>query len=207
MKRTLANRPVAAMVVVFSVIDALILRSNPFGDGSIPWIGAIAVALAGNAVLAYGVASWAAPYIASSGGSAGAATADPRSVSFAEIWMSFALMIVGVIAMLAVDFASRDLIISPTQRSERNAELVRETVQQHAPQEFQLLLTAADTWKLSENTYRSCIPSSKDETKYWCVLVRGDEKSLKVTRYGPGIGNAEQFLIWHPEYKGKRKAD
>ena len=127
MKRTLANRPVAAIVVVFSVIDALILRSNPFGDGTIPWIGAIAVALAGNAVLAYVVAGWAAPYIASSGGSAGAAAADPHSVRFAEIWMSFALMIVGVIAMLAVDFASRDLIISPTQRSERNAELVRET--------------------------------------------------------------------------------
>ncbi|MBI5310661.1 MAG: hypothetical protein HZB14_06500 [Actinobacteria bacterium] len=207
MKRTLANRPIAAMVVVFSVVDALILRGNPFGNGTIPWIGAIAVAIAGNAVLAYVVAGWSAPYLVSSGGSAGAAAADPRSVSFAEIWMSFALMTVGVIALLAVDFASRDLIVSPTQRSERNAELVRDTVREHAPQEFQLLLTAADTWKMSENTYRSCIPSSKDQSKYWCVLVRGDEKSLKVTRYGPGTGNAEQFLIWHPEYRGKRKAD
>lgn len=207
MKRTLANRPVAAMVVVFSVIDALILRSNPFGDGTIPWVGALAVALTGNGVLAYVVASWSAPYIASSGGSAGAATADPRSVGVAEIWMSFALMVVGVVTLLAVDFASRDLIVSPTQRSERNAELVRDTVREHAPDEFQLLLTAADTWKMSENTYRSCIPSSKDETKYWCVLVQGDSKSLKVTRYGPGTGNAEQFLIWHPEYRGKRKAD
>lgn len=207
MKRTLKNRPVAAIVAVFSVFGALILRGNPFGDGTIPWAGAIAVSLAGNAVLAYGVASWAAPYLASSGGSAGAATADPRAVRTAEIAMSAALMAVGLISLLAVEFANRDLIVSPTQRSERNAVLVRETVEKHAPKEFQLLLTAADTWKLSENAYRSCVPSSKDESKFWCVLVQGDDKSLKVTRYGPGVGNAEQFLIWHPEYRGKRKAD
>lgn len=207
MKRTLANRPVAAIVVVFSAIDALILRGNPFGDGTIPWIGAAAVSLAGNAVLAYLVAGWAAPYLVSSGGSAGAAGADPRAVSFAEVWMSFALMSISVVALFAVEFANRDLIVSPTQRSERNALLVRETVKEHAPEEFQLLLTAADTWKMSENTFRSCVPSSRDDSKYWCVLVQGDESSLKVTKFGSDTGNAEQFLIWHPEYRGKRKAD
>lgn len=207
MRSTLGNRPLLALVAVFSVIDAQIMRGNPFGEGGIPWIGAIAVAVAGNALLAYVLSGWAAPYLVSSGGSEGAAAADPRSVRFAEIWMSFVLMAIGSLTLFAVDFANRDLIISPTQRSERNAVLVRETVEAHAPAEFQPLLTAADTWKMSERTYRSCVPSSKDDTKYWCVLVQGDDTSLKVAKYGPGVGNAEQFLIWHPEYRGKRKAD
>jgi hypothetical protein len=207
MKRTLANRPVAAMVVVFSVVGALILRSNPFGEGTIPWAGAIVVSLAGNVVLAYVLTGWAAPYLASSGGSQGARQASPSAVIVTERWFAATAMLFGVLALLAVDLASRDLIISPTQRSERNAMLVRDTVRKHAPREFQLLLTAADTWKLSENTYRSCVPSSRDESKYWCVLVQGGATKLRVTHYGPGISNAEQLLRWHPQYRGKQRAN
>lgn len=207
MKRALANRTVAAMVVAFSVVGTLILRADPFGDGSIPWIGAMVVSLAGNFFLAFVLTGWAAPYLASSGGSQGAREAEPRAVAVAERWLAAGLMAMGLVTLSAVDFASRDLIVSPTQRTERNAQLVRDTVQKHAPKEFLPLLTAADTWKLSESTYRSCVPSARDDTKYWCVLVQGDASSLRVTRYGPGIANAEQFLRWHPEYRGKRRAD
>ncbi|MBK5230327.1 MAG: hypothetical protein JJE27_04045 [Thermoleophilia bacterium] len=207
MKRTLANRPVAAITVVFSVAGALILRSNPFGDGTIPWTGAIVVSLAGNVVLAYGVTGWAAPYLATSGGAQGARQAVPRAVVVTERWLAAMVMTVGILVLLAMDLTSRDLIISPTQRSERNAQLVRETVSKHAPREFQLLLTAADTWKLSDRAYRSCVPSSRDESKFWCVLVQGNSTKLSVTRYGPGISNAEQFLRWHPRYRGKRQAN
>ncbi|MFY9489091.1 MAG: hypothetical protein WAP35_10425 [Solirubrobacterales bacterium] len=211
MRRTLSNRLsnrlVAVMVAGFSVIAALMLRANPFGDGTIPWTGAIAVALAGNALLAYVVVGWAAPYIASTGGRAGADAASPRATAVAERWLTATLLGVGLLAIFAVDFANRDLIISPTQRTQRNAMLVRDTVEAKAPEEFKLLLTAADTWKMSKNTYRSCVPSSKDESRNWCVLVQGTSTKLRVTRYGPGPSNAEQFLIWHPEMRGKRKAD
>lgn len=207
MKRTLANRSVAAITVAFSAVGALVLRGNPFGEGTIPWPGAVLVSLAGNLVLAYVLTPWAAPYLASSGGPQGARAAAPRAVAIAERLLAAGLMLMGLITLLAVDFASRDLIVSPTQRTERNAKLVRDTVRKHAPDEFQLLLTAADTWKLSENAYRSCVPSSRDKRKHWCVLVQGDESSLRVTRYGPGISNAEQFLRWHPDYRGKRRAD
>ncbi|MBI4898366.1 MAG: hypothetical protein HY827_08360 [Actinobacteria bacterium] len=207
MRRTLANRPVAAMAALFSVVGALILRGNPFGEGTIPWPGAALVSLAGNLVLAYVLTPWAAPYLASSGGREGARAAAPRAVAVAERLLAAGLMLMGLVTLLAVDLASRDLIVSPTQRTERNAQLVRDTVRRHAPDEFQLLLTAADTWKLSENAYRSCVPSSRAKRKYWCVLVRGDGSSLRVTRYGPGISNAEQFLRWHPDYRGKRRAD
>ncbi|MFY9265845.1 MAG: hypothetical protein WAO61_10540 [Solirubrobacterales bacterium] len=207
MRRTLSNRPVAALVAVFSVLAAMMLHANPFGEGTIPWLGAILISLAGNVVLAYVLAGWAAPYLASTGGRAGAQRAAPRAIAAAERWTAGVLLAVGLLAIYAVDFANRDLIISPTQRLERNAVLVRETVKAKAPREFQLLLTAADTWKLSENTFRSCVPSSKDESRHWCVLVRGDSTGLSVARYGPGLSNAAQFLAWHPEYRGRRRAD
>lgn len=207
MRRTLSNRPVAMIAGIFSVPAALLLRANPFGTGTIPWSGAILVAVAGNLVLAYVVTSWTAPYLASSGGREGALKADPRAVAIAERGMATALMVVALAALFAVDFASRDLIITSTDRAERNAELVRDTVHAKAPREFQPLLTAADTWKLSEHAYRTCIPSAEDETKWWCVLVQDDTRNLKVTRFGPGESNAEQFLKWHPEQRDKRRDD
>jgi hypothetical protein len=160
-------------------------------------------------VLAYTLTSWAAPYMVSTGGRQGADTADPHAVTVAEDVIAATLMSVGVIALLAVSFASSDLIITPTERTQKNAELVKRTVEAQAPQEFQPLLTAADTWKMSERTLRTCVPSSLDEEKQWCVLVHSDPDgdNLKVVRVGPGISNAAQFLEWHPEYKGKRRAD
>jgi hypothetical protein len=161
--------------------------------------------LAANAVLAYVLTSWAAPYLASTGGKQGALNASRRSVAVAERWVAATLLSVGVLAMLAVSFTSRDLIITPTEKLQRNAELVQKTVQSQAPQEFQRLLTAADTWKMSARTYRTCVPSSADEKKSWCVLIEGTDNSLRVVRYGPGPSNAEQFLKWHPDYKPKRR--
>lgn len=207
MRRTLSNRPVAMIAGIFSVPAAVLLHANPFGDGEIPWPGAIVVALAGNLALAFLVASWTAPYLASSGGREGARNADPRAVAIAERGMAAALMVVALAALFAVDFASRDLIVTPTQRAERNAELVRDTVRAKAPSEFQQLLTAADTWKLSERTYRTCVPSATDRRKWWCVLARGGIDELRVVQFGPGISNAEQFLRWHPELRRKRGAD
>lgn len=207
MRRTLSNRPVAAIVILFSLPASVLLHADPFGNGTIPWPGAIVVAVAGNLVLAYVAASRTAPYLASSGGREGALHADPRAVTIAERGMAAALMIVALAALFAVDFAASDIIITPTQRAERNAELVRDTVRAKAPRQFQLLLTAADTWKLSESTYRTCVPSAQDQRKWWCVLVQDGSSGLAVKRYGPGISNAEQFLEWHPEQRGKRRAD
>ena len=201
MQRTLSNRTVAALVVGFSVIGTVILHSNPFGTGQIPWIGAVIVSLAGNSVLAYALTGWAAPYVASTGGRRGAEQADPRAVETAEDWIAATLMSVGVVALLAVSFTSRDLIITPTDHTQKNAELVKHTVELHAPRDYQSLLTAADTWKVNPQTLRTCVPSAKDHKQFWCVVVRGEGIKLRVISYGPGISNAAQFLKTHPNYK------
>ena len=79
MKRTLSNRPVAAIVAVFTIISAWLLHGNPFGTGTISWPVALVVAFVGNCFLAYLLAAWAAPYLASTGGQSGAEDADPAT--------------------------------------------------------------------------------------------------------------------------------
>jgi hypothetical protein len=206
MKRTLSNRPVAVLVAVFTVIVTPILHSNPFGGGTIDWPFAFIVALAGNLFLAYVLSSWAAPYLASTGGKAGAETADPDSVKVAERWTAGTLMVFGAIAMLSVGLASSDVIVTPTERTQKNAQLVKRVVELKAPQKYQELVGSADTWKMSEKTLRTCVPEPSGDLHHgWCVLIKANGDDLKVVSSGPGLSNAAQFLKWHPGYKPPRQ--
>lgn len=205
MKRTFSNRPVAVIVIVFTLSSGWLLHENPFGDGTIAWPVALLVALVGNLFFAYVIASWAAPFLASTGGSAGAAAADPRSVAIAERWTAGTLLLFGTLALVAVSLASKPVVITPTQRLERNAQLVRETVMQHAPEAYQRQLNGADTWKMSDRTYRTCVPTPNSVETGWCVLVQLQDGELRVVRYGPGKSNAAQALEWHPDWKNQRR--
>src|SRR6476659_1621855 len=170
MKRTFSNRPVAAIVAVFTLISAWLLHSNPFGDGTIGWPLAILVALLGNLFLAYVLAAWAAPYLASTGGQAGAENADPHDVVIAERWTAGTLLFLSSLALLSVGLASTEVVITPTKRLEQNAELVRRTVESQAPAAYKRQLSGADTWKMSPRTYRSCVPTPEKIATGWCVV-------------------------------------
>lgn len=195
----LGNRAVAVIVLIFSVIGAKLLHENPFGDGTIAWPIAFIVALAGNMVLAYVATPWAAPYLASAGGREGAAAADPHSVRVAERWMAGTLMLFGIFSLLAVAFAASDIVVTPTVRLERNAELVRRTVEAQAPAKYVPMLPAADTWKMSERTLRTCVPPPGDKGESYCVVVRSEGDTVTLVKSGVALSNAEQALEWHPD--------
>lgn len=199
MTRTLKNLVVGALVIGFTALSAYLLHGNPFGDSDISWPVSIGVAFVVNCFLAYVLAAWAAPYLASTGGRAGAQGADPHAVAVAERWTSGTLMAFGALSLISIGLATSDVVITPTQRLEKNAELVRETVNAHAPKRYRLLLGSADTWKLSERTLRTCVPNPTDKTTGWCVLVQSENERLKVVSYGEGLSNAAQALEWHPE--------
>lgn len=199
MKRTFSNRPVAAIVAVFTLISGWLLHGDPFGDGTIAWPVAILVALLGNLFLAYVVTAWAAPYLASTGGRAGAEQADPHDVSIAERWTAGTLLLFASLALLSVTLAATQLVITPTDRLEQNAELVKRTVDLEAPEAYQRQLTAADTWKMSDRTYRSCVPTPEKVETGWCVVTQVRDGELVVVKYGFGKSNAAQALEWHPE--------
>ncbi|MGB1582225.1 MAG: hypothetical protein ACPHCI_00380 [Solirubrobacterales bacterium] len=199
MRRTLKNRTVAASVAIFTPIGAVLLHRDPFGDGTIAWPVAIVVALAGNVFLAYVVTPWAAPYLASAGGREGAAKAAPHSVAVAERWTSGTLMVFGLLAIMALALSNAEVVVTPTERLEKNAALVKRTVEAEAPAQFKPMLGAADTWKMSERTLRTCVPPPDDKGDSWCVVVRSEADQLTIVKTGPGLSNAAQALEWHPE--------
>ncbi|MGH2960439.1 MAG: hypothetical protein ACRDKE_12595 [Solirubrobacterales bacterium] len=199
MKRTFSNRPVAAIVAVFTLISAWLLHGDPFGDSTIAWPVALLLALLGNLFLAYVVTAWAAPYLASTGGRAGAEQADPHDVAVAERWTAGTLLLFASLALLSVTLAATQVVITPTDRLEQNAELVKRTVDLEAPEAYQRQLTAADTWKMSDRTYRSCVPTPEKIETGWCVVTQVKDGKLVVVKYGFGKSNAAQALEWHPE--------
>ncbi len=205
MERTLSNRPVAAIVAVFTILSAWLLHGNPFGTGTISWPVALVVAFVGNCFLAYVLAAWAAPYLASTGGQSGAEGADPATVAVAERWAAGTLMVFAALGLFAVGLTSQTVIITPTARLEENAKLVQRTVESQAPQVYQRQLTAADTWKMSDKTYRTCLPTPDDLETGWCVLTQVRDGNLVVVRYGIGPSNAAQALEWHPELKNQKR--
>jgi hypothetical protein len=199
MKRTFSNRPVAVIVAVFTLISAWLLHGDPFGDGTIAWPVALLVALLGNLFLAYVLTAWAAPYLASTGGRDGAEKADPHDIAVAERWTAGTLLLFASLALLSVTLAATELVITPTKRLEENAALVKRTVESQAPTAYQTQLTAADTWKMSDRTYRSCVPTPDSIKTGWCVLTQVQNGKLVVVKYGMGKSNAAQALEWHPE--------
>ena len=86
MKGTLSNRPLIAIVAVFTVVSAYLLHGNPFGSGPIGWPIAIIVALVVNSLLAFLLAPWAAPYLATTGGSAGSDRRVSESTYHQSFW-------------------------------------------------------------------------------------------------------------------------
>lgn len=205
MKRTFSNRPVAVLVAVFTLISAWLLHGDPFGDGTIAWPVALLVALLGNLFLAYVLTAWAAPYLASTGGRAGAEQADPDDVAVAERWTAGTLLLFASLALLSVSLAATQLVITPTDRLEQNAELVKRTVDLEAPDAYQRQLTAADTWKMSDRTYRSCVPTPEKIETGWCVVTQVRDGELVVVKYGFGKSNAAQALEWHPELADEQR--
>ncbi|MBI2690898.1 MAG: hypothetical protein HYX29_02985 [Solirubrobacterales bacterium] len=205
MKKTFSNRPIAAIVIVFTLISAWLLHGNPFGEGTITWPVALLVALVGNLFLAYVIAAWAAPYLASTGGRAGAEQAAPHEVVVAERWTAGTLLMFASLALLAVTLAAAQLVITPTDRLEQNAELVKRTVDLEAPEIYKRQLTAADTWKMSDRTYRSCVPTPEVAETGWCVVAQVKNGELVVVKYGFGKSNAAQALEWHPELAKQKR--
>lgn len=209
MRRIVSNRAVVTLATAFTAAGAFVARGNPFGDGTIPWIGAVLISVLANGFLAFVIAPWAAPYLASTGGKQGAATANPQSVRNVERGVTAVLLSVALIATIAVELSSRGLVVTPTERLEKIAEIVKTNVEVQAPAKYRRQLGAADTWKMSDRAYRTCVPSTDDEITAWCVFVRVEkpeakDEGLRLVKAGEGLNNARQFLKWHPEAAADR---
>jgi hypothetical protein len=105
-------------------------------------------------------------------GANGAAHTGPGGAPY-EVLLDRAatgLLVAGALGLLAAGLASRPLIVSETEATELNARLVRSYVLAHAEPEYRRNVDAANTIRVAEGYFRTCIPAD-DRRRAWCLLV------------------------------------
>ena len=194
---------------VLTVGDGLLLHLLPPLASGIDLIPGLIIASFSNLFLVGAVAPFLARRMiaersaaAASGAPAvanGAGAAGPGGPPY-EILLDRAatgLLVAGTLGLVAAGLASRPLIVSETEATELNAMLVRSYALGHASPEYRRNLDAANTIRVAEGYFRTCIPAD-DRRRVWCLFVdtnleppdvREDRSVTPNDKYlGPGGG-------------------
>ncbi len=194
---------------VLTVGDGLLLHLLPPFASAIALIPGIIIASFSNLFLVGAIAPFLAGRMIAerrAGGASGEPAVADGARSLApggppyEILLDRAatgLLVAGALGLVAAGLASRPLIVSETEATELNARLVRGYVLAHANAEYRRNVDAANTIRVAEGYFRTCIPAD-DRRRAWCVFVdtnldppdvREDRSATPNDKYlGPGGG-------------------
>jgi hypothetical protein len=101
------------------------------------------------------------------------ARADAEPVPPYEVLLgriAAALMAVGALGLIVVGLGNRPLIVSETEATEANARAVRDYVFTHGSKEMQRNLETANSVRLAEGFFRTCI-AADDRRRSFCFFV------------------------------------
>src|SRR5215212_7054739 len=90
-----------------------------------------------------------------------------------------AILLVSVIGLVAAGLGSRPLIVSETEATENNARTVRTYVMTHGSEEIRANVDAANTIRIAEGYFRTCIPRN-DRRSAWCLFVDTKHRPAEV---------------------------
>lgn len=168
---------------VLTVLDAVILHELPPVRGGVSFVPGLIIASFVNLFLVGAVAPWLGRRLAERERATGEGNGVPLGVRAAVLKDRTAavLLAVAMLGLVAAGLAAQPLIVSETDDSERNAELVREHVLAEAPPEVQRNVDTANTVRLEEGYFRTCINYDARDRAY-CVFVRVDAEPPVVRR-------------------------
>ncbi len=92
-----------------------------------------------------------------------------------------AFLVCGALALLVSGLALQPVIVSETEATEENARVVQDYVEAHATEEVRRNLGTANTIRLGEGFFRTCI-ALDDRTEAFCLLVDVNEDPASVGR-------------------------
>jgi hypothetical protein len=101
-----------------------------------------------------------------------------------------ALLVVAAIGLAAAGLGNRPVIVSETKATEENAKLVEQYVNVHGSAEVKANLQTANTKRLAEGYFRTCI-NLNDRSRAYCMFV--NTKTKKVVKDGDSRPNAVTF--------------
>jgi hypothetical protein len=177
---------------VLTVLDAVILHVLPPVNADIDLVLGLIVASFVNLFLMAAVAPWLGRRLAARERAAGG-NGVPLAVRVEVMKDRSAavLLVVATLGLVAAGLAARPLIVSETEDTERNAQLVREHVLTQAPHEIQRNLETANTVKLEDGYFRTCVNYDERDRAY-CLFVDVDAEP-PVVRPDPSTLPNQEF--------------
>jgi hypothetical protein len=169
--------------VALTLADGVLLHLLPpvrlgvRSDGMTVIFGII-VATFGNLFLIGVVAPWLARKLA-----ARADSSVPRDVRLEMLRdrVGTALLAAGLLGVLAAGLGSRPVVVSETEATEENARAVKSFVEASGDRELIRNLETANTIKLGEGFFRTCI-ARDDRRRAFCLYVDTDKQPTEVRR-------------------------
>ena len=169
--------------VLITLLDGLILHLLPPIATGVDPIPAILLATFGNLVLIGVLAPWLARRTW-----ARRPAAEPGAPAKAQLEVladrfGTGLLVASVLAVLAAGLAARPTVVSETDDTEQNARVFRDFVLAHGSDELVRNLGTANTVRLGEGFFRTCI-ARDDRERHFCAFVNtnADPPRLRVDR-------------------------
>ena len=176
---------------VLTLLDAVILHELPPVSGGVDFIPGLIVSSFTNLFLMGAVAPWLGRGLARRERAEGG-NGIPLAVRVEVLKDRTAaiLLAIATLGLLVAGLAARPLIVSETRETERNAELVRDHVFAEAPHEVQRNLDTANTVKLEDGYFRTCV-NYDDRTRAYCLFVDVDAEPPIVRKDPSTLPNQE----------------
>ncbi|MDQ3587867.1 MAG: hypothetical protein M3433_07975 [Actinomycetota bacterium] len=175
--------------VVLTLVDGVVLyRLSPapfeFKDPVAPTI----VATFGNLFLVAAIAPWITRRLA-------ARRAPPPTEIEREVLrdrVGTALLAAGLVGVIAAGLGNRPVVVSETEATERNAAAVSDYIEHTRHPELIRNRETANTHKLSEGYFRTCI-ARDDRRRHYCLFVDTNKRPVEVIRDRSQVPNRELF--------------
>ena len=157
---------------VLTLVDTALLHWLPLaGESSTPWVAAFLLAGCVNMIVVAGVAGIA-------GWGLRRRRPDlPKVV--ADDYAGTALLLLVTLVFAGVGLAHRPQVLDERADFTAQSAAARRFVAAQAPAEFRQRIDAADSVRLGEDLYRTCVPGAEPE-RWLCLLVQTDDHPATV---------------------------
>jgi hypothetical protein len=163
---------------LFTVVDALVLHELGVVRH---WNLAFALIAASFGNIALLVAADLLVRLTARNRAAQGAPMPPTQVETTIDRSGVALLAIGAVGLLVSGLLTQDLIVSETNATTANATAVRAWVGHNASAEYRRNLETANTEKLADNYFRTCI-ANDDRDRFLCLFVDTKKDPPEVVR-------------------------
>ena len=165
--------------IAVTLLDGVLLHLLPPIGASIPLIGGVLLATFGNLVLI----GAAGPFLARRIGARrpGPPASEQAAQEVLADRVGSALLIAGAAGVLAAGLGNREVVVTATNATQRNANAVRDYVQASHNAELKRNLETANTIRLGEGYFRTCI-ARDDRRSAFCYFVDTKKHPTQIVR-------------------------